>query len=85
MFRLCSAPDSVLGFPTGMNPVGFDDRIHHRAGGKTDAAHPTGHPTGCHPAPAAYLGEKENAGGPPQNMASKGGGVATRRRAMQML
>jgi len=29
LFLLCFAPHPVLGFPTGINPVGFEGRIHN--------------------------------------------------------
>jgi len=29
LFLLCFAPHPVLGFPTGINPFGFEGRIHN--------------------------------------------------------
>jgi len=30
LFLLCFAPHPVLGFPTGLNPVGFEGRIQYK-------------------------------------------------------
>ena len=40
LFLLCCAPHPVLGFPTGLYPVGFEGRIHYIFGSAGDRVKP---------------------------------------------